>query len=92
MRTARRAAAVPTQADHFSTLDSVSDLEILWELFEVVVAEDLGDALAVDNDEAADLESVSQDLRLANEDNGAVADGFEWGSDWDGEVEATVRA
>lgn len=91
MRATRGAAAVTAQADDFATLDPVSDLE-LRELLEVVVAEDLGDSLAVLDDEAADLEAVAQYLGLAHEDNRAVADCLEWGSRWNGEVKAAVRA
>lgn len=91
MRTARRRPAVTRRADNLATLHLVADLELRWFL-EVVVAEDLGDALAVLDDKAADLHAVTEDPALTDKHDGAVADRLEWRSDLGLEVQTTVRS
>jgi hypothetical protein len=56
-------------ANDFATLYSVADFHVLRDLAQVVVAEDLRDALAILNNEATDLDPEAEDLALAEEHN-----------------------
>jgi hypothetical protein len=56
-------------ANDFATLYSVADFHVLRDLAQVVVAEDLRDALAIFNNEATDLDTEAEDLALAEEHN-----------------------
>ena len=56
----------------------------------MVVAEDLGNSLAVLDDETADLNSIAEDFGLANQHDRPVADRFEWSANRQDEIQSAV--